>query len=38
MHSSMEMQQVSCPVLPDVLGDGDTAREVVWNTSSIASE
>lgn len=26
MHSSMEMQQVSCPVLPDVLGDGDLEK------------
>lgn len=27
MHSSMEMQQVSCPMLPDVLGDGDSQLE-----------
>lgn len=26
MHSSMEMQQVSCPVLPDVWGDGDSEK------------
>lgn len=26
MHSSMVMQQVSCPVLPRVLGDGDSEK------------
>lgn len=26
MHSSVVMQQVSCSVLPDVLGDGDSEK------------